>query len=105
MGAMNLTEITELKMSRIPEKVFNAFNKAIADNLSKGYAYVTQEEVVVLILSEMAGTDIDRHDIFNNGWLDVEPFYEMKGWTVTSNKPGFNETYEPSWEFKAKRNK
>lgn len=100
MEAMTPKQAVDLKMSRIPEKVFEAFNEAIADNLSDGYATVKQNDVITRILGKMEG--ITRHDVFDNGWLDVEPFYRKKGWKVSYDKPGYNETYEASWEFKGK---
>ncbi len=101
MEAITPAQAAELKMSRIPEKVFEAFNEAIADDLSEGYATVIQEDVITRILAKMP--DIKRQQIFDNGWLDVEPFYRKKGWKVEYDKPGYNESYGAFWDFQARR--
>jgi hypothetical protein len=100
MEAMTPKEIVELKMSRIPPKVFEAFNEAIADKLSEGYATVKQDDVVSRILSKI--DNVTRDQIFDNHWLDVEPFYRKKGWKVSYDKPGYNESYGAYWEFSKK---
>jgi hypothetical protein len=101
MEAMTPKQAIDLKLSRIPEKVFEAFNEAIADDLSNGSATVTQSDVITRILGKIP--DITRQSIFDNGWLDVEPFYRKKGWKVEYDKPGFNESYGAYWDFRAKR--
>lgn len=103
--AMTPAQAADLKMSRIPEKVFEAFNEVIADHLSEGHATVKQEEVVERILAKFSGEveKITRHNIFENGWLDVEAFYRKKGWKVSYDKPGYNESYGAYWDFTAKR--
>lgn len=100
MEAMTPKQVVDLKMSRIPEKVFEVFNEVIADNLSDGYATVKQNDVIARILGKIDNTT--RQEIFDNGWLDVEPFYRKKGWKVTYDRPGYNETYEASWTFRGK---
>lgn len=101
--AMTPAQAADLKMSRIPEKVFEAFNEAIADKLSEGSATVKQEDVVARILAKMTDEGVTRHQIFENGWLDVEPFYRKKGWKVQYDKPAYNESYGAYWDFTAKK--
>lgn len=100
MEAMTPKQVVDLKISRIPEKILEAFNEAIADNLFEGYATVSQDDVITRILSKMP--DIKCQQIFDNNWLDVEPFYRKKGWKVSYDEPGYNESYGASWEFKGK---
>lgn len=83
----------------IPSKVIAAFNTLIAQNFYKGHAVVMQKEVVELLVKE----GMNRDQLFENHWLDVEPIFEKAGWHVEYDKPGYNETYEPSFEFRRKR--
>lgn len=103
--ALTPKQATDLKMSRIPEKVFEAFNEAIADKLSEGYAQVKQDDVITRILAKMSNESekITRQKVFDNGWLDVESFYRKKGWKVSYDQPGYNESYGAYWDFTAKR--
>lgn len=45
---------------------------------------------------------IDRETIFRRGYLNVEEAYREQGWSVVYDKPGYNETYDASFEFKVK---
>jgi len=42
-------------------------------------------------------------DIDKNNWLDVGKIYENAGWKVEYDRPGFNESYEATFSFTAKR--
>lgn len=45
---------------------------------------------------------IDRQEIFDNCWLDVEDIFEEVGWKVVYDKPGYNESYPANFEFTKK---
>lgn len=91
-------EVASLKQVLIPDAVIEAFNEMIAANFNGGYSSFTQEAVVKLIVKK----GISRNDLFSNNWLDVEPIYEKSGWKVEYDKPGYNESYEPTFSFKKK---
>ena len=38
--------------------------------------------------------------IYNNKLLDFEPYYRCRGWYVIYDKNGFNENYQPFYEFR-----
>lgn len=83
----------------IPDAVIEAFNTLITANLKGNIAHFTQSEVVKIVLSK---TNYSRDDLFNNGWMDVEPLFEKAGWDVRYDKPGYNESYPATFTFKAK---
>lgn len=43
---------------------------------------------------------VERHQVFEKHWLDIETAYRQAGWEVEYDKPAYNETYGASWEFK-----
>jgi hypothetical protein len=61
---------------------------------------IKQEDIIQEILK--AKPDLDRQAIFDNDYLDFEAAYEAKGWRVTYDKPGYNETYPASFLFVGK---
>ncbi len=94
------SEATRLKKAAIPDVVFETFNELIAENISSGTAIVRQDEVVKRLVDK----GLNRQEIFDKGWLDVEPIYRKSGWAVSYDKPGFNEDPYPSkFEFRKKR--
>jgi hypothetical protein len=95
-------EISDLQKEIFPAEVFDAFNELIAENFSNGYANVEQDTVVNRIIEKGAG-NITKHEIFHRGWLNVEEVYRKAGWEVDYDKPGYNETYPASFEFKSKK--
>lgn len=98
---LKASDIAKAKKKVIPDAVIESFNEVIAKRFSDGYARVDQEEVVKLIV----GKGIEREELFENYWLDVEPIFERAGWTVEYDKPGYNESYGAYFIFTAGRMK
>lgn len=86
-------------VSFIPPEVIEAFNELIQEKFRSGRAVIGQEEVIRRILSKFEG-HTQRQDIFKYHWLDVEPVFQAAGWQVYYDKPGFNESYEPTFSFR-----
>ena len=83
----------------IPDVIFVVFNTLISDRVCGKQAFtITQPEVLKMITDRVP--ELSHTEIFKRGWLDIEAHYEKAGWTVTYDKPGYNETYEASWCFK-----
>lgn len=96
------SEVGEQQKASIPAAVLEAFNELIAANYVNGSATVRQGDVVRLALRKMDGDgpfDPGEETRFNSKWLNVEEVFRDAGWTVTYDKPGFNESYEPTFRF------
>ena len=86
----------------IPDFVIEAFNALIKLKMYNGTARITQNEAVQAVLQHWPGSAAHpqpRDHVFNQHWLDVEPLYRRAGWGVTYDKPGYNESYKPSFKF------
>jgi hypothetical protein len=94
-------DVVGLKQEIVPDEVFEVFNLLIAQNFKGGSANVLQKDVVELLLEK----GLSRSDIYNKGWLDIEPVYRENGWKVEYDKPGYNESYEASFNFSARKGK
>jgi hypothetical protein len=92
-------DVANEKVKIFPDEVFLAFNELITQNFSSGYATILQDDIV----NRMVSKGLNRSDIYKNGWLDVEDVYRKAGWKVEYDKPGYNESYEPSFKFSRKR--
>ncbi len=90
------SQAEKLKSSSIPDAVIEAFNELIAEKLNGRHATVMQKEAVRRIKTKMKVTN---DELFYNGWMDVEPIFRKAGWKVTYDKPAYNESYEPSFQF------
>lgn len=84
----------------IPPEVYDAFNSLLQGKPRGKPIRIKQTEVVELIVTKLK---CERKDIFENHWLDVEEDYRKAGWTVTYDKPGFNECYDPYYKFYYKK--
>ena len=78
-----------------PDEVIQAFNELITQNYSHGRAVLSQAAIVERLME----LGIPRPAIFEKGFLDVEDVYRAEGWFVDYDKPGFNESYEPTFYF------
>lgn len=71
----------QIHLASIPQEVFASFDWLIAANLSdQGVSKFTKDAIIDKIQEKLP--DITRQEIFNNKWLDIEPYYEDAGWTV-----------------------
>jgi hypothetical protein len=47
--------------------------------------------------------EVTRDDVYDKGWLNIEPVYAEFGWVVEYDKPGYNESYDATFEFTKQR--
>lgn len=93
-------EIDSAKAKVIPPMVIEAFNDLIALNWDGQSAVVSQKEVVESILIRCGdSTPMTSQDVMDKGYLNIETLYENAGWEVKYDKPGFNESYTPTFTF------
>jgi hypothetical protein len=96
------SEVTRKKKESLPKEVIEAFNELIAEKWDGSSATVMQPEVIKLICSKL---NVRSDKVFDSGWLDVESIFRQAGWSVKYDKPGYNESYEASFEFRKKRSR
>lgn len=94
MPAISPKEARKRQMAQIPEAVFDAFNKLLSERAADGYATIRQDEIMDLLKDKL-----NRQEIYERRWLDVEPFYRKSGWKVEFDRPGYNESYAAYWTF------
>ena len=92
-------EAAKKSMIDFPDAVFESFNQLISKDFSGNSATVRQPDVIKL----MTEKGLNRADIFENHWLDVEPLYRSAGWEVKYDRPGYNESYEAYFVFTKKK--
>ena len=93
------SEVEKRAKSEIPEEVISTINNMLIKKVRNGRCTLRQKD----ILNEIKNMhNIDSSKIFEHGWLDIEGIYTEVGWNVTYDKPGYNETYEASFEFTKK---
>lgn len=98
--ALSPEEILELKHELTPPEVLETVNRLLAEKFKRGgYVHLKQEEVIAAL--EERG--LERADIFARHWLDFEDIYRDAGWEVVYDAPGFNESYDAYFEFRAPR--
>lgn len=93
-------EVVTQKRADIPDAVIECWNRAIAENWT-GHGFITifQNDIVRDIV---AATSSHSSEVIGNGWLDIEPIYRDNGWVVNYNKPAYDESYEPFFQFDKK---
>ncbi len=92
-------EAKATRQRNIPDEVIEVWNDIIVIKMRGSSARIQQSEIVDAILNRI---EVKRQDIFDNGWLDIEPLYRAAGWQVKYDRPGYNENYEAYFEFHCK---
>ena len=85
----------------IPDAVIDAVNELLKERYRGGTLTLLQKDVVERVL--LKDKSITSHELFENHWMDFEPLFRRAGWIVNYDKPGYCETYEPSFEFSKKK--
>lgn len=101
-----MSEITPIRpdeiLSNLPKTTPTAVNTAVNNMLTKyfkgGSIKIRQDEIVAEILR--LDSSISRQEIFDNKWMDFEEIYRQFGWSVSYDKPAYNESYDATFEFK-----
>jgi hypothetical protein len=96
-------EIPEEKKKQLPPEIIEAFNFLIAQNYNSDSrcANVSQPDVIDEIHKRL---QIERQEIFNRKYLDVEDIYRKEGWLVSYDKPVYYESYNAYFLFKTPSN-
>ncbi len=89
-------EVAAVQRSQIPPEVIEVFNELIAKELSSNSAVVQQEDVVKRIVEKMG---VERKEIFDGKWLNIEAIFRNAGWKVEYDSPGYSETYGAKFIF------
>lgn len=90
-------EAIAAKVGVIPPEVLDVWNTILAKHFDGISANFNQDEVVAALV---AATGVERHQVFENKWLDVEALYRSYGWKVEYDKPGYNESYAANFTFR-----
>jgi len=95
-------EALAAKITTIPDVVIEAVNAILTERATKsGYVHFTQKELIERIQARSIaqGSPISKNMLFDNHWLDFEPFYEKAGWKVEYDKPAYCESYDANFKF------
>lgn len=82
----------------IPPLMVQAVNELLAEKFNTGRIILRQQEVKARYL-KVSNTPEDE---FKVDWLNFEPLFRDRGWTVKYDKPGYTESYDPYFEFSVK---
>ena len=89
------SEIASEKEKTFPDAVIESFNELITQKFDRGSATIKKDEVVDLMVEK----GLNRNQIFDKGWLNIEDVYEQAGWKVVYNRPAYNESYLATFTF------
>ena len=81
----------------IPDVVIKAVNNLLKKEFRGSSVKLLQKDVI----SEISKLDdsMTSKKLFDNNWMDFESLFKKYGWSVVYDGPGYNETYEPNYEF------
>lgn len=101
MKPLSPKEVVNKAQTEIPDCVIEAVNNLLIKKCRDGRATILQDDIVKEI--ERIKPSVNRHDLFDNGWMDFEPVFRKSGWTVTYDSPAYCEDYAASFTFKRKK--
>jgi hypothetical protein len=96
--ALSPSEADELRSQgySIPQQVLEAVNDLIVTKPSNCFTLkISAVKEAIANKMGIPQVEIEAH------WLDFEPVYRDAGWTVYYDRPGYNESYEGFYQFKA----
>jgi hypothetical protein len=89
----------------IPDVVIEAVNQLLQEkNASEGSEIILYQKDIVSRIKNL-DSEMTSEKLFKKGYMDFEPLFEKAGWKVYYDKPGYCESYEPTFTFTPKKNK
>ena len=84
MEVFSPKDARQANAEKIPCYVFDVFNEMLSENWNKHEIKHKTDDIIARIIniSERIGDYATRSDIIDKRWLNIEPFYGDKGWTV-----------------------
>jgi len=100
IGAITPKEILDNLDKIIPQVVFDAVNQILAEQYRGSQISIKQKEIITRI--QRLDKKLTDKVIYDNKYMDFEKVYRESGWVVGYDKPGYNESYDAYFTFKAK---
>ncbi len=91
-------DVAAARKAAMPDVIIMVFNTLITESFN-GYNAIIKQDDVVRTLVERG---LEKAEIYNRGWLDVEPIFEAAGWKVMYDKPAYYESYDAYFKFSVK---
>ena len=79
----------------IPEGVIAVVNQLLIEHTSSSYIVLKRCDVIIAIKESMGVSSVPTM------WLNFEPVFRKAGWKVEYDSPAYNESYEPTFTFRA----
>lgn len=98
--AMTPNEVLNKKNTSIPDFVIDAVNTLLIKKITSQQAKITLKEVEEGVVKNYRSVDLKV--CFENNYFDFEEIYRDKGWIVTFDKSGHNESYDSFYTFSIK---
>jgi len=95
-------ETRQHKNKRIPDFVIKAVNEMLIKKMGTSN-YITLKQDDIANEAKKLGKLKNTQVLYDNNWMDFEEIFREAGWEVTYDKPGYNEDYEPTFQFKKKK--
>jgi hypothetical protein len=85
----------------IDPAVIQAVNEILKEKFRGDSVTILQKEIVsrAIKINPKLTSDI----LYKNHHLDFEPIFRKAGWSVRYDKPGYNESYEATFEFRSNK--
>ncbi len=90
------SEVVGKKAETLPKVIIETFNELIAKHWNGNTSKFTMAEAELIICNKL---DCNSKYLYDNHYMDVEDIYRAEGWKVSFDKPGYNESYDSSYEF------
>lgn len=93
------------KIETIEPEIIEATNELIIERLSGRRAEVLQKDIVArykVVCKRKSKRPLSEDVLYKKHQLDIEDVFRQAGWSVTYDKPGYNESYDASFIFKQK---
>jgi len=98
-------EIGDKKAATIPAAMIQAVNELLAIKWNGSSAVLRQDDILkrYFEISGLADTRENHEKLFERHAMDFEDMYRKLGWKVYYDRPAYNESYEPTYEFSKKK--
>lgn len=98
MKPLSPSQVSRKAQVSIPDYVIDAINILLIKEYRNG-SIITLQQKDILKEIQKVYPKVNINEVFERGWMDFEPSFRKAGWKVSYDKPGFNESGEPIYNF------
>ena len=91
-------EVKQKAIESIPSEMVQAVNELLIENASRSSITLKQKDIEARF-NKLSNGKYNHVDIYDKGWMDIEPIFRNAGWKVRYESPDRDQSFDEFFTF------